>query len=138
LFLRSNTLGATHLRQVSILGISLDVETYEGIFGYGGDVAASGKIKVDTRNMLDRDINSTTDRVAGLILRMLSERSLGTPTSPDDDLRSLGMSSLDMVNLVLSVESEFDLSIPEADITPTKFRSIATIGKLVGSLLAPM
>jgi len=88
--------------------------------------------------MLDRDIASTTDRIAGLIRRMLSERSLGTPTSHDDDLRSLGMSSLDMVNLVLSVESEFDLSIPEADITPAKFRSIATIGELVGSLLAPV
>src|SRR5271165_2557716 len=89
----------------------------------------------DGPNMLDRDMTLTTDRVAGLIHRMLSERSLGIPSSHDDDLRSLGMSSLDMVNLVLSVESEFDLSIPESDITPAKFRSIATIGRLVGSLL---
>jgi acyl carrier protein len=85
--------------------------------------------------MLDRDTASTTGRVAGLIHRMLSERSLGTPSSDDDDLRSLGLSSLDMVNLVLSVESEFDLSIPDADITPGKFRSISTIGTLVAALM---
>jgi len=73
--------------------------------------------------------------VAGLIHRMLSERSLGSPSSYDDDLRSLGMSSLDLVNLVLSVELEFDLSIPESDITPGRFRSISSIGTLVAALL---
>ncbi len=54
---------------------------------------------------------------------------------PDDDLRSAGLSSLDMVNLVLAVESEFDVSIPDADITPARFRSIATIAALVKTLL---
>jgi acyl carrier protein len=85
--------------------------------------------------MLDQPTKTPTDRVAGIIHRMLTERSLGNPRSYDDDLRSLGLSSLDMVNLVLSVESEFDLSIPDGDITPTKFRSISTIGRLVGALL---
>jgi acyl carrier protein len=40
-----------------------------------------------------------------------------------------------MVNLVLSVESEFDLSIPDADITPARLQSIATIAALVTALL---
>jgi acyl carrier protein len=66
---------------------------------------------------------------------MLSERSLRLAALPDDDLRSLGLSSLDMVNLVLAVESEFDVSIPDADITPVRFRSIATIAALVLTLL---
>src|SRR6516165_1260165 len=89
----------------------------------------------DTTEMLDHRTDSPTDRITALINRMLSERSLGFPAFPDDDLRSLGLSSLDMVNLVLAVESEFDVSIPDADITPSRFRSIATIAALVTSLL---
>jgi len=86
--------------------------------------------------MLDHRMNSPTDRVTGLVNRMLTERSLKFPASLDDDLRSVGLSSLDMVNLVLSVESEFDVSIPDADINPAKFRSILTISTLVGGLLS--
>jgi acyl carrier protein len=88
----------------------------------------------DTTEMLDRT-NTPADRIAALINRMLSERSLRFPAFPDDDLRSLGLSSLDMVNLVLAVESEFDVSIPDADITPARFKSIATIAALVTALI---
>lgn len=85
--------------------------------------------------MLDDRTDKSPDRTAALINRMLSERSLRMPVSPDDDLRSLGLSSLDMVSLVLSVESEFDVSIPDADITPARFRSIASISALLATLL---
>ena len=50
------------------------------------------------------------------------------------DLREVGLTSLDMVSLVLSVESEFGIKIPEREITPTNFRSIATIETLVARL----
>jgi acyl carrier protein len=94
------------------------------------------RTKRDTVEMLDHRMNSPTDRVSALVNRLLAERSLRFPAFPDDDLRSLGLSSLDMVNLVLSVESEFDVSIPDADITPARFRSIATIATLVAALLS--
>src|ERR1700730_15198070 len=90
----------------------------------------------DSTEMLDRRINSPMDRVTALINRMLTERSLMFPASADDYLRSVGLSSLDMVNLVLSVESEFDVSIPDADITPARFRSISTIAALVTALMS--
>ena len=41
-----------------------------------------------------------------------------------------------LVELVLSVESEFNVRIPEAAITPANFRSIASIDALIGSLRA--
>jgi acyl carrier protein len=85
--------------------------------------------------MLDIRIHSPGDRVAGLIQRIFIQRSLTFPASYDEDLRDVGLSSLDMVNLVLSVESEFNVTIPEADITPTRFRSISTISALVTSLV---
>jgi acyl carrier protein len=53
---------------------------------------------------------------------------------PADDLREAGLTSMDMVNLVLAVELEFGLMIPEISITPTNFRSVAAISSLVGTL----
>jgi len=85
--------------------------------------------------MLDIRIRPPADRVADLIKGIFKRRSLTFPASYDEDLRDLGLSSLDMVNLVLSVESEFNVTIPETDITPRSFRSISAISALVTSLL---
>jgi acyl carrier protein len=40
-----------------------------------------------------------------------------------------------MVNLMLAVENEFDIKIPDRDMTPSNFRSIAQIDKLLGALM---
>jgi acyl carrier protein len=77
---------------------------------------------------------TTNGGVTDVVRRMLIERSIERPVTPDADLREIGLTSLDMVNLVLSVESAFDLQIPEAEITPANFRSIATIDALVSAL----
>ena len=74
------------------------------------------------------------DNVAEVVRRILEERSIQATIQPESDLRDLGLTSLDMVALVLSVEAEFDLTIPEAQITPANFRTISTINALVGSL----
>ncbi len=52
----------------------------------------------------------------------------------DGDLVEIGMTSVDMVSLMLAVEAEFDVMIPTADITPQNFRSIAAIDALVSRL----
>jgi acyl carrier protein len=75
-----------------------------------------------------------TGSVSEVVRRMLIDRSIDGTVTPDADLREVGLTSLDMVDLVLSVECEFDLQIPEAQITPANFRSIATIDALVSAL----
>jgi acyl carrier protein len=75
------------------------------------------------------------DRIVTHVQRLLEERSIIGPVSPEDDLREVGLSSLDMVNLMLSVEAEFDLMIPVGDITPANFKSIAAISRLITGLL---
>jgi acyl carrier protein len=52
----------------------------------------------------------------------------------DCDLVEIGMTSVDMVSLMLAVEAEFEVMIPTADITPQNFRSIAAIDALVARL----
>jgi acyl carrier protein len=85
--------------------------------------------------VLDRINSSVTDRIAGLVRQLLAKRSIERTVGPDEDLAECGLSSLDMVNLMLAVESEFDVKIPDRDMTPANFRSIARIDALVAGLL---
>jgi acyl carrier protein len=84
--------------------------------------------------MPDRNSHSAADRVISVVQRLLTERSISRPIDSGSDLRDAGLTSMDMVNLVLAVESEFDLMIPETSITPANFRSVAAISSLVGAL----
>ena len=43
--------------------------------------------------------------------------------SADDNLRDAGLSSLELVNVMLSVEDAFDLTFPPEKLTPDNFRS---------------
>ncbi|HXA34792.1 MAG TPA: phosphopantetheine-binding protein [Steroidobacteraceae bacterium] len=67
----------------------------------------------------------------------LVKQTLGTgsavpePFPVDRQLSDLGLSSLKMVNLMLAVELEFDIAIPQSDITPENFHSVTAIQALV-------
>jgi acyl carrier protein len=85
--------------------------------------------------VLDFDAPNTKHRVADLVLRIFAKRGIKRAVGDDDDLSENGLSSLELVNLMLAVESEFDLKIPERDMRPANFRSIARIEALVASLM---
>jgi acyl carrier protein len=74
-------------------------------------------------------------RIANVVRELLAERSISTVFGPDENLREIGLTSVDIVNLVLSVEAEFDFTIPEGCIIPANFRSVSTIGLLVATLM---
>lgn len=75
-------------------------------------------------------------RIIALVERIL-ERSPGSaPLSTTARLNELGMSSMKMISLMLAIEVEFDLAIPQADITPVNFDSIASVEATVIRLLA--
>jgi len=84
--------------------------------------------------VLDRSKNKVADRVAALVRKVLDREEIEKSVAIDDDLRTTGLSSLGLVNLMLSVEGEFDLKIPERDMTPANFRSITRIVDLVDTL----
>ncbi|MGB7100693.1 MAG: phosphopantetheine-binding protein [Xanthobacteraceae bacterium] len=83
--------------------------------------------------MLDRADIHLTDRVALLVRGILDKRAITRPVGRDDDLRASGLSSLDIVNLMLAVEAEFAVKIPEREMTPANFRSVARIAALVAA-----
>ena len=81
--------------------------------------------------MLDRSEAELTNRVTSLVRKIMEKRAIRQLVGVDDDLRACGLSSLDLVNLMLAVESDFSVNIPERDMTPANFRSIARIVALV-------
>jgi len=76
------------------------------------------------------------DRVIRVVQDILQRRAIQRPVQADEDLREAGLNSIDMVNLMLAVEAEFGLEIPDTDMTLHNFRSVTAIDAFVGSLLA--
>lgn len=84
--------------------------------------------------MLDRSTGLRRARLVELVTQILVKNSITRPVSVDDQLTEAGLSSIDMVDLMLAVEAEFDIMIPASDITPANFRSIATIDALIARI----
>ena len=82
--------------------------------------------------MLDRA--AMTSRLAEIVRQVMPEKSTLTSIASDADLYDAGLTSMAMVKLMLAVEVEFDVSIPDEDLHPDNFRSIAAVEALVGRL----
>ncbi|HTV52113.1 MAG TPA: phosphopantetheine-binding protein [Steroidobacteraceae bacterium] len=77
------------------------------------------------------------ERLIGLVRSLLGPPGASRPLPIDARLSDLGMSSIKMVNLMLAIEVEFDIAIPQAEITPEAFHSIASIEALIERLAPP-
>jgi acyl carrier protein len=75
------------------------------------------------------------DRLLRLVAQILGKPEAASTLPAEGRLSELGMSSIKMVNLMLAVETEFDLTIPQNDITPDNFRSVASVETLLTRLL---
>jgi len=75
------------------------------------------------------------ERVIGLIERILERPPGASPLPITARLNELGMSSMKMISLMLAIEVEFDLTLPQAEITPENFESITSVDALVTRLL---
>jgi len=75
------------------------------------------------------------ERLIGLVRQMLGQRAAPRLLRIDARLNDLGMSSIKMVSLMLAVEAEFDVTIPQNEITPENFDSIGAIEALVLRLM---
>lgn len=86
--------------------------------------------------MSERRLPAPEDRIFGIVRQMLPATSATAQLRADQSLQHAGLRSLDMVTLMLAVEAEFDLEIPQKQMTPENFQSVAAIGALVASLSA--
>lgn len=86
--------------------------------------------------MLDHVNSSPARRIGDLVEDILSRRGVDGPVAPEAELARFGMTSIDMVEVMLGVEAEFDVTIPPAEITLDNFRSVAAMVSLVARLRA--
>jgi acyl carrier protein len=78
------------------------------------------------------DMVATTG-VSEIVNAMLARKGLPA-AGPTDNLRDAGLSSLDMVNLMMAVEDALDIELPQAAMTYDNFRCIQAIEATVAAL----
>lgn len=74
-------------------------------------------------------------RVIALVKSILVQNGIVTEVNAASNLVDVGLNSVDMVNLMLSVETEFDLTIPQAEITPENFQSVSALHQMIAAQL---
>ena len=70
-------------------------------------------------------------RLRGLVAAILEQNAIAVELDVQSRLVDVGLTSMDMVNLMLGVEAEFDFTIPQSEITPENFQSIRTLELMV-------
>ena len=70
-------------------------------------------------------------RILALVKSVLEQNAMRAEIGPQTRLVDIGLTSMDMVNLMLAVEAEFDLTIPQSEITPENFQSVATLERMI-------
>jgi acyl carrier protein len=78
-----------------------------------------------------------SDRLIALVKQVSGSGAVfPSPFPVETQLSDLGVTSLKMVNLMLAVEVEFDIAIPQSEITPENFQSVGSIQALVQKTLS--
>ncbi len=77
------------------------------------------------------------DRILALVRSILEQNAIAAELDPESLLVDVGLTSMDMVNLMLGVEAEFDFTIPQSEITPENFQSVKTLQRMILRRLEP-
>jgi acyl carrier protein len=85
-----------------------------------------------TMQTFDPDVRG---RIVALVKSILDQNGIVADIDSAARLVDVGLTSMDMVNLMLGVESEFDLMIPQDEITPENFRSVETLERMIAGQL---
>jgi acyl carrier protein len=74
-------------------------------------------------------------RILVLVKSILKQNAITIEINPESRLVDVGLTSMDMVSLMLGVESEFDFTIPQPEITPENFQSVRSLERMIGAQL---
>ena len=76
-------------------------------------------------------VNDVKDRILALVKSILEQNAITAEVKSETLLVDVGLTSMDMVNLMLGVEAEFDFTIPQSEITPENFQSVETLQQMI-------
>ena len=84
--------------------------------------------------MLDR--TNTRERLGAIVRAIVEGQPFGRPDRLDGDLREAGLTSLDLVKVVLAIETEFGLTLDADDMHPENFQTLDAMEGFVARLQA--
>lgn len=84
---------------------------------------------------MDMDMEASTadirSRVLTVIRNILKQNAIVADVHPETQLVDIGLNSTDMVALMLGVEAEFNMILPQPEITPENFESVRTLESML-------
>lgn len=80
-------------------------------------------------------MSDTVPRLLALLRPHLRMLAADTPIRLDDDLGKLGLDSLESIDVLMEIESEFGVAIPDDQIT---VNTLATAGNLLQAIESQM
>lgn len=78
--------------------------------------------------------NDIVGRLSSIVAQIAAQNQLSQTIAMNDHLVDSGMTSMAMVDLMLAVEAEFDITIPQREMTPTNFQSIASLAHMLAKI----
>lgn len=84
---------------------------------------------------LTHSADARLDRVATIVVSIARQHAANCDLAPTDSLIDGGMTSVAMVDLMLAVEREFNLTIPDKELSAENFSSIAALDALLARLV---
>jgi acyl carrier protein len=76
-------------------------------------------------------------RILALVKTILEQNAMTAEVDAESRLVDIGLTSMDMVSLMLAVEAEFDFTIPQFEITPENFQSVRALELMIVNQLQP-
>ncbi len=74
------------------------------------------------------------NEIETLVKSIMAGNGCKTELTPERGLADAGLTSMDMMNLMLGVEAKFNMMIPAEFLTPENFHSVASVEKMIGML----
>lgn len=81
-------------------------------------------------------VMNVRSEIETLVQSILAANGCTIEIAPERGLAEIGLTSMDMMNLMLGVEAKFDMMIPAEYLTPENFHSVASMEKMMTALTA--
>ena len=80
---------------------------------------------------MEASVAEVRGRVLSVVKSILESNDVTADVHPDSHLVDIGLRSMDMVALMLKVEAEFEIMLPQCAITPENFKSVRTLETVI-------
>jgi acyl carrier protein len=81
--------------------------------------------------MLDTGLYDPISKLSSIVAEIAQKHDVNHRIAATDHLVDSGMTSMAMVDLLLAIEAELDVTIPQREMTPSNFQSIETLAGML-------